>query len=192
MRYSQDHKAQTHQRIIKEASVRFRRDGIGATGLQPLMKALNLTHGGFYAHFRSKDELVEKALQAAAAELDAHCDTLFSQEQPLDAFIDNYLSEWHQSSSSEGCPLPTMSSELGLKGQHSATTDAILGARLKQIETALGNGHGDEQSLVMMSTLVGALVLARSVQDTQLAVRILDVVRESLKAQVAADQKAGQ
>ena len=64
MRYSQDHKAQTHQRIIKEASVRFRRDGIGATGLQPLMKALDLTHGGFYAHFKSKDELVEKALQA--------------------------------------------------------------------------------------------------------------------------------
>ena len=61
MRYSQDHKAQTHQRIIiKEASVRFRRDGIGATGLQPLMKALNLTHGGFYSHFRPKDELVEK------------------------------------------------------------------------------------------------------------------------------------
>jgi AcrR family transcriptional regulator len=192
MRYSQDHKAQTHQRIIKEASVRFRRDGIGATGLQPLMKALNLTHGGFYSHFRSKDELVEKALQAAAAELDAHCDTLFSQEQPLDAFIDSYLSEWHQSSPSEGCPLPTMSSELGLRGQHSATTDVILGARLKQIETALGNGDGDEQSLVMMSTLVGALVLARSVQDAQLALRILDVVRESLKAQIAADQKAGQ
>ena len=192
MRYSQDHKAQTHQRIIKEASVRFRRDGIGATGLQPLMKALNLTHGGFYSHFRSKDELVEKALQAAAAELDTHCDTLFSQEQPLDAFIDNYLLEWHQSSPSEGCPLPTMSSELGLKGLHSATTDAILGARLKQIETALGNGHGDEQSLVMMSTLVEALVLARSVQDAQLAVRILDVVRESLKTKVAADQKAGQ
>ncbi len=53
MRYSADHKAQTHQRIIKEASVRFRRDGIGATGLQPLMKALNLTHGGFYSHFKS-------------------------------------------------------------------------------------------------------------------------------------------
>jgi len=96
MRYSQDHKAQTHQRIIKEASVRFR-----ATGLQPLMKALNLTHGGFYAYFKSKDELVEKALLASAAELDAHSEMLFSQERPLDAFIDSYLSDWHHSS-----PLP--------------------------------------------------------------------------------------
>ena len=73
MRYSQDHKAQTHQRIIREAAARFRRDGIGATGLQPLMKALGLTHGGFYSHFASKDELVEKALQAAGEEVEGVC-----------------------------------------------------------------------------------------------------------------------
>ena len=192
MRYSQDHKAQTHQRIIKEASVRFRRDGIGATGLQPLMKALNLTHGGFYAHFTSKDELVEKALQAAAAELDAHCEMLFSQERPLEAFIDSYLSEWHLTSPDQGCPLPTMSSELGLRGQHSATTDAVLAARVEQIETALDNGQGDAQGLVMMSTLVGALVLARSVTDPALALRIMDVVRESLKTQIPETEKADQ
>ncbi len=192
MRYSQDHKAQTHQRIIKEASVRFRRDGIGATGLQPLMKALNLTHGGFYAHFRSKDELVEKALQAAAAELDAHCEMLFSQERPLEAFIDSYLSEWHQNSPSEGCPLTTMSPELGLRGQHSATTDSVLSARVQQIEAVLEDGHGDGSGLVMMSTLVGALVLARSVEDPEMALRILDVVRQSLKAKIPEDQKASQ
>jgi AcrR family transcriptional regulator len=100
------------------------------------MKSLNLTHGGFYAHFKSKDELVEKALQAAGEELDAHCEMLFSQEQPLEAFIDSYLSEWHRTSPDKGCPLPpTMSSELGQRGQNSATTDAVLGARLKLIET---------------------------------------------------------
>ncbi len=184
MRYSQDHKAQTHQRIIKEASVRFRRDGIGATGLQPLMKALNLTHGGFYAHFKSKDELVEKALHAAAEELDAHCAMLFSQERPLEAFIDSYLSEWHQTSPDQGCPLPTMSSELGQRGQSSPTTDTVLTARLKQVEAALANPNAEEQSLVMMSTLVGALVLARSVNSAELAARILDVVRTNLKTQV--------
>lgn len=192
MRYSQDHKAQTHRRIIKEASVRFRRDGIGATGLQPLMKALNLTHGGFYAHFKSKDELVEKALQAAAAELDAHCEMLFSQERPLEAFIDSYLSEWHQTSPDQGCPLTTMSSEMGLRGQNSRTTDEVLNARLKQVETALGNPNAGEQSLVLMSTLVGALVLARSVESAELATRILDVVRGSLKAEFFGLKKAGQ
>lgn len=192
MRYSQDHKAQTHQRIIKEASVRFRRDGIGATGLQPLMKALNLTHGGFYAHFKSKDELVEKALQEAAAQLDEHCEQLFSQERPLEAFIDSYLSEWHQTSPDQGCPLTTMSSEMGLRGQNSRTTDEVLNARLKQVETALGNPNDGEQSLVLMSTLVGALVLARSVESAELATRILEVVRGSLKAEVVDQKKAGQ
>ncbi len=192
MRYSPDHKAKTHQRIIKEASTRFRRDGIDATGLQPLMKSLSLTHGGFYAHFKSKNDLVEKALQAAAEELDAHCEILFSQERPLEAFIDSYLSDWHHTSPGEGCPLPTMSSELGLRGQHSATTDAVLGARLKQIEAVLGDGRGDAAGLVMMSTLVGALVLARSVEDVRLATRIMDVVRESLKTRLPQDEKAGQ
>jgi AcrR family transcriptional regulator len=160
VRYSSDHKAQTHQRIIKEAFVRFRRDGIGATGLQPLMKALNLTHRGVYVHFKSKDELVEKALQAAPAELGAHCETLFSQERPLEAFIDGYLSEWQRASPDQGCPLPTMSAELGLRRQYSPTTDAVLGPPLQQVETALGIENADEQSTVLMSTLVGALVLA--------------------------------
>ncbi|MGY2216396.1 TetR/AcrR family transcriptional regulator [Pseudomonas sp. D6002] len=192
MRYSQDHKAQTHRRIIKEASVRFRRDGIGATGLQPLMKSLNLTHGGFYAHFRSKDELVEKALQEAAAQLDEHCKKLFSQQRPLEAFIDSYLSQWHQTSPHEGCPLPTMSSELGLRGQNSRTTDEVLNARLKQVEAALESPNAREQGLVLMSTLVGALVLARSVESAELATRILDVVRGSLKAGFCGQKKAGQ
>ncbi|PTU03877.1 TetR/AcrR family transcriptional regulator, partial [Pseudomonas sp. HMWF031] len=156
MRYSQDHKAQTHQRIIKEASVRFRRDGIGATGLQPLMKALGLTHGGFYSHFKSKDELVEKALQAAGDEVDVVCAELFAQDRPLEAFIDAYLSQWHQTSPHEGCPLPTMSSELGMRGQPSPTSDAVLNARLRQIQDTLESDDAAERSIVIMSTLVGA------------------------------------
>jgi AcrR family transcriptional regulator len=181
MRYTQDHKAQTHQRIIKEASARFRRDGIGATGLQPLMKALGLTHGGFYSHFKSKDELVEKALQMARDELDAHCATLFAEQRPLDAFIDSYLSEWHQTSPDQGCPLPTMSSELGLRGQPSPTTDQVLNARLEQVQSTLEGEQLSERSIVIMSTLVGALMLSRSVENAKLAQRILDVTRDHLK-----------
>ncbi len=183
MRYSQDHKAQTHQRIIKEAAARFRRDGIGATGLQPLMKALGLTHGGFYSHFKSKDELVEKALQEAGAQVAGLCAQIFAEEQPLQAFIDAYLSQWHVTSPHEGCPLLTISSELGLRGQPSPTTDAVLQARLDQIEHNLEGEHAADQSIVIMSTLVGALLLSRSVEDPQLAQRILDVNREHLKKQ---------
>lgn len=181
MRYSQDHKAQTHQRIIKEASARFRKDGIGATGLQPLMKALGLTHGGFYSHFKSKDELVEKALQEASDQVDGLCAEIFAQEHPLQAFIDTYLSEWHQTSPHEGCPLPTISSELGLRGQPSPTSDAVLVARLNQIEGTLEGDNSADRAIVIMSTLVGALLLSRSLADAKLAQRILDVTRDHLK-----------
>jgi AcrR family transcriptional regulator len=181
MRYSQDHKAQTHQRIIKEASARFRRDGIGATGLQPLMKALGLTHGGFYSHFKSKDELVEEALQEAGDQCAVVCAELFAEDRPLEAFIDTYLSEWHQTSPHEGCPLPTMSSELGLRGQPSPTSDVVLNARLQQIESTLEGEDAADQSVFIMSALVGALLLSRSVESPELAQRILDVTRAFLK-----------
>ncbi|WP_095048536.1 TetR/AcrR family transcriptional regulator [Pseudomonas sp. Irchel s3h9] len=181
MRYSQDHKAQTHKRIIKEASARFRKDGIGATGLQPLMKALGLTHGGFYSHFKSKDELVEKALQEAGNQVDGLCAEIFAQDNALDVFIETYLSEWHQTSPDEGCPLLTISSELGLRGQPSPTSDVVLNARLEQIENSLEGENCADRAIVIMSTLVGALLLSRSVADAGFAQRILDITRDHLK-----------
>ncbi|OKA28096.1 TetR family transcriptional regulator [Pseudomonas versuta] len=181
MRYSQGHKAQTHKRIIEEASGLFRRDGIGATGLQPLMKSLGLTHGGFYAHFSSKTELVEKALQHAAGEVDTLCDELFSQPQPLNAFIGTYLSDWHVTSPHEGCPIPTMSAEVAQQGCPSATTDYVINARLKQIEATLQEPDAQEQSIVIFATLVGALVLSRGVESDALREKILSVTRNALK-----------
>lgn len=78
-----------------------------------------------------------------------------------------------------------MCPELGLRGQQSPTTDAVLGARLKQVQSALGRPDANEQGLLMMSTLVGALVLARSVESAELAAQILEVVRGNLKKQIA-------
>lgn len=181
MRYSPNHKAQTHQRIIKQASQRFRRDGIGATGLQPLMKSLGLTHGGFYAHFASKNELVEKALQHAACEVDEHCAKIFTQKHPLHTFIDTYLSDWHRACPDQGCPLPTMSAEMAQQGQPSPTTDYVIQTRLKQIQNALAAPDTEELCIVMLSTLVGALVLARGSKSAELRRRILEAARNTLK-----------
>ena len=187
MRYSQEHKARTHQRIIKEAASRFRRDGIGATGLQPLMRALGLTHGGFYAHFRSKNELVERALQEAAGELNSHCEDLFSGSEPLPTFIDSYLSEWHRSTPEQGCPLTTMSCELGQRRAPCAITDNIINTRLEQISEVLGP-KDSTKSLVILATLVGALILSRSAKDQDLAINILSTTRRYLKTEL---KKAG-
>jgi hypothetical protein len=76
-----------------------------------------------------------------------------------------------------------MSSELGLRGQPSPTTDAVLNARLEQVQNALGGETAADRSVVIMATLLGALVLARSVEDPELAQRILGVTRAHLKNQ---------
>lgn len=185
MRYAHDHKAQTHERILHEASERFRRDGIGATGLQPLMKALGLTHGGFYAHFKSKDELVEKALRCAADQANDHTSKAFAQADGLSAFIDMYLSQAHRNAPENGCPIPTMASELGQRGQPSPITDELIELRLASLQQALGGPEADAQSVVVLSTLVGALMLSRSTQDPVLAERILQTTRDCLKQQVS-------
>jgi hypothetical protein len=125
--------------------------------------------------------LVEKALQEAGNQVDGLCAEIFSQDNPLDAFIETYLSEWHQTSPHEGCPLLTISSELGLRGQPSPTSDAVLNARLEQIENSLEGENSADRAIVIMSTLVGALLLSRSVADAEFAQRILDVTRDHLK-----------
>lgn len=188
MRYPEDHKARTHRRIIEEAALRFRRDGVGATGLQPLMKALGLTHGGFYAHFKSKDELVETALRHAVRELEAStAKALEGEEAPLQRFIATYLSATHRANPGAGCPLPTISAELGQRGAASATTDAMVLERLAFIEKHLGGADAADDSVLMLAAVVGALLLSRSVKDPGLSDRLLQTTRARLieKAETA-------
>jgi AcrR family transcriptional regulator len=182
MRYSQDHKAQTHQRIIKEASARFRRDGIGATGLQPLMKALGLTHGGFYSHFKSKDELVEKALQAAGDEADIVCAELFAQDRPLDAFIDAYLSQWHQTCPEEAAHCPRCH-----------RSSACAGSRVR-LQMRCSMRDFDKSRTPLKATIRKNAALSscprwsgrccfRCVENPELARQILDVTRVTKQSQ---------
>ncbi len=180
MRYSEDHKAQTHQRIIEEAARLFRRDGVGATGLQPLMKTLGLTHGGFYAHFKSKDELVETALRHSAEKLSAATSEMANSDQPLARLISGYLSSAHRANPGDGCPLPTMSAELGQRGAPSPVTDELIRDRLKNIEAGLSIEHADEQSVLILSAMIGALLLSRSVSDPELSDRLLKTTRRLL------------
>jgi len=187
MRYALDHKAQTHQRIVKEASARFRRDGIGATGLQPLMKALGLTHGGFYAHFKSKDDLVEQALRQAVDEVKAITREVFdnrNDQESLTYFIELYLSTKHKEEADTGCPLPSMCSELGQRNKPSPMTDEIVFHLLTLFENSLPGDDANTKSMLILSSLVGGLMLSRSTHDRQLSERILKTTREVLQREV--------
>ncbi|MEO4049432.1 TetR/AcrR family transcriptional regulator [Pseudomonas sp. CAU 1711] len=185
MRYPEDHKAKTYQRILDEAALRFRRDGVLATGLQPLMKALGLTHGGFYAHFKSKDDLVEKALQQSIDQLQGSIAEIESSPRPLQAFIGRYLSDAHRAAPGAGCPLPTISAELGQHGQPSPITDKVVRERLELIASNLRGDNAEAESALVLSALIGALVLSRSVADEELAKRLLADTRQQLMEMTA-------
>lgn len=182
MRYSQDHRSKTHDRILDEAARRFRADGIDATSLQPLMKSLGLTHGGFYAHFESKDDLVEAALQRAGEQMELATAKVLETDNPLNDFIYRYLSKTHRDNPGEGCALPTMSAELGKRGTPSATTDQIVLNRLAQIAEQLDGEKADDHSILILAALTGALQLARSIHDPELSDRVLKVTRRRLTA----------
>jgi AcrR family transcriptional regulator len=180
MRYSSNHKAETRKRIIGEASRRFRKDGIEGTGLVPLMKALGLTHGGFYAHFASKDALVEASLEAAAEQ------SYVRWPEPRDAeefaaFIDSYLSPQHRDEPDEGCPLPSLCAELGLRGTPSKTSDIVVESMSKRLEGVELHSAAQDRSLVALAAMVGAITLARAVQDPATSDRILNAVRTALQ-----------
>jgi AcrR family transcriptional regulator len=180
MRYPSNHKAETRQRIIDEASQRLRKDGIEGTGLVPLMKALGLTHGGFYAHFDSKDALVEAALEAATRK------GLDDWQAPHDAaqlraLIDDYLSAHHRDEPGEGCPLPTLAAELGLRGTPSPTADALAAGLTEALAPVRVASDGNDAALVALATMVGAVTLARAMADAQTSARILEAARAAVR-----------
>lgn len=178
MRYTEHHKEETRERILDEAAQRLRKDGIAGTGLAPLMQAVGLTHGAFYAHFPTKHALVEAALDTAVEQ------TLERWPQPagpdqLRAFVDGYLSPQHRDDPGHGCPLTSLAAELGLRGTPSATTDVLV-ARFARRLDACKLEAGQQHGLVALAALVGAVTLARAVMDPPTSNRILAAVHAAL------------
>jgi TetR/AcrR family transcriptional repressor of nem operon len=181
MRYSSNHKAETRQRIIDEASRRLRKDGIDGTGLVPLMKALGLTHGGFYAHFESKEALVQAAFEFAA---DQSLAKWQGPDAPADVgiLIDRYLSTRHRDDPADGSPLPTLGAELGVRGRPSPTADLMVDRMSERLAGVEVRAAAQDQGLVALTVLVGALTLARAVADDDTSQHVLDAARAALHA----------
>lgn len=178
MRYTEQHKEETRERILDEASQRLRKDGIAGTGLAPLMKGVGLTHGAFYAHFPTKDALVDAALDTAVEQTLARWPTPADSAQLRD-FIDGYLSPQHRDDPGHGCPLSSLAAELGLRGTPSANTDMLV-ARFARRLDACTLEAGPHHGLVALAALVGAVTLARGVMDGPTSNRILAAVHAAL------------
>src|SRR5271156_954431 len=115
MRKSKKEAAETRQRILKAAAAKFRQNGIGGTGLADLMAAAGLTHGGFYKHFESKEQVVAESITLATeSTVSTMRQTLSASPGPrgLNAVISEYLSPEHRDDPSGGCPLVSLGGEV--------------------------------------------------------------------------------
>jgi TetR/AcrR family transcriptional regulator, transcriptional repressor for nem operon len=187
MRKSKQETAETRQRIVEAAAAEFRRNGIQGTGLADLMAAAGLTHGGFYKHFDSKDQLVEESFALATESMvEAMRRTLSAApgNSGLNAGIAEYLSINHRDDAAGGCPFAALGSEVARGGD--AVREATTTGFLKMVDiiaaqlAGLSPAAARNEALFMLSTMVGAVTMARVVNDPNLAASILRQARKHL------------
>ena len=189
MRYSNEHKAETRARVLKEAAKEIRAKGPDNVAVAGIMARAGLTHGGFYAHFPSKDALVGEAIGAMFADAGARSAKIDGADDPrvaLRAFVDFYLSPVHRDSRHRGCPLPTLSGDFARS--EPATRDRFeagvvgIAARLALPLATLGHSDADAEAHALLAQLVGGVALARAVGDPALSDALLADTRASIVA----------
>ena len=191
MRKSHREAAETRARIVAVAAEKFREDGVGATGLNGLMGAAGLTHGGFYKHFHSKDQLVAEAYAHQARTAIGAMLTEASALPPEDrlrGFIEGYLSRTHRDQPGQGCGLAALGPEVARMGDdvRSAATVGFeaMAEGLRSLDPVLQGAEGASRARVAAVTMVGAMVCARAVGDPTLSDAILRETRDSLLGQL--------
>ena len=165
----------THARIVETAARAIRRSGYDGTGVADIMKEAGLTHGGFYAHFASRDAMLAEAADRAGEETIAIAKNVFAEvpeDQALQALMQVYLSNEHMANIETGCSLAALGSEMPRQAPEvrSASTCRVkeMIALIKsRLSTSQSNTY--EKALVMLSTMVGTLLLARAVEDPELS-----------------------
>jgi TetR/AcrR family transcriptional repressor of nem operon len=178
MRFEKGHKAATRQKIIETAAARFRKDGIAATGIAGLMAEAGLTHGGFYAHFSSKEELVREAMEAAAAASRARLERAGGRSPGLEAYIRAYLRPAHRDAPAQGCFIAALAAELA---RHEPETRAAVTEKIETLLARLAEQLPAEQSpetrfstaIGIFGVLSGTLQLARAMVDETRSNQIL-------------------
>jgi TetR/AcrR family transcriptional repressor of nem operon len=169
-------KEATHDRIVETAARAIRRSGCGSPGVAEIMNEAGLTHGGFYAHFDSREEMLAEAADRAGADGMARLARVAAQAPPekaLEAMLRSYLSTEHAQSAETGCAIAALGSELP---RQAAKVRRVATRRIKEMIDLVARHSPDwgqpgahERALVTLSTALGALVLARAVDDGKLS-----------------------
>ena len=175
-------KEATHERIVETAARAIRRSGYDGAGVAEIMKEAGLTHGGFYAHFDSREGMLAEAADRAGADTVAFLTRVAAAapaKQELEAMLRSYLSKEHVAALDGGCAVAALGSEMP---RQSTKVRRAATRRIKEMIDLVarqspdwGQPGGHERALVTVATAVGALVLARAVDDPKLS----DAVREA-------------
>lgn len=187
MRYQPEHKAEIHQKIVKDAARRVRTEGLAGAAVSAVMRDTGLTHGGFYKHFPSKDELLIEALAEAFREIADHLAQAAQDSEPgagWRAIVKTYLTPEHADHAEWECPLAALGSEL-------ARADPAMKARIfgelakyrsRMLPFMPGRRTADKERtfFAIFSTMIGAVELARVMPEPAMRAKVLGSARDFL------------
>jgi TetR/AcrR family transcriptional repressor of nem operon len=198
MRYDTDQKERTHRQILAEAADAIRRKGPDRVGVAEVMSKLGLTHGGFYAHFASKDDLIAQAITSMFDQ--GYGNFLrrtegLEPQQGLAAYVDWYLSTAHRDAPNGGCPLAAVSGDLprlpeAARVRYSEGVErlaAALAQRLRKLKAA----NAEALAFSALSEMAGALTFARAILDRERSDQILKASRGIVKARLGLSRPSG-
>jgi TetR/AcrR family transcriptional repressor of nem operon len=185
MRYPPEHKDRVRQQIVQAASRRFRGRGSENVAIADLMHELRLTHGGFYRHFKGKQDLFNEAFLAAAAETRARMKAAAEDAAPgheLEAIITRYLSAGHCENPSQGCPIAALAAEIS---RHPKSTRATLDRAVRESAAGIARfmpgraaAERERHAVVLFASMAGTLMLARATADESVRRDILKTARD--------------
>jgi AcrR family transcriptional regulator len=187
VRYDKSHKQATREHIVKTASRRFRRDGIDAVSLASVMAEAGLTHGGFYNHFASKEDLVAEAAASALDETLTRIKRQSDDDGGIEWFVRGYLDTRHRDATAKGCAIAALAGEMARRPANARqdfwagieTIEAEIGARLA---TELPADERRGRASAILSLMLGALQLSRLATD---AVRSDAILQDGIDAALA-------
>jgi AcrR family transcriptional regulator len=178
MRYEKGHKESTHRRIVETAVAQFRKNGIDNVGVADLMAEAGLTHGGFYSHFQSKEELVKAAMDEGGVRSLQRLQTRL-QEGGVECWIRNYLTASHRDHPETGCTAAALSAELARhpKSSRNGFTETVGKISALVAEHLPGDKPEAEKrktAFAIFGSMIGTVQLARAVDDPTLSDQILE------------------
>jgi TetR/AcrR family transcriptional repressor of nem operon len=198
LRYPDSHKDETRARVVKAAAAAVRARGPDGVGVAEIMKEVGLTHGGFYAHFPSKEALVAAAVGEAFEQGRRRFGRITDELEGLEAFgafVDTYVTMDHRAAPERGCPLATIASDLPRQGPAvRAVFDAGVAGLIGRIANWLPGDPAEREGLAssLVAEMAGAVSLSRAVSDDAMAARFLEQSRRRIRARAGLnDDTAG-